>query len=94
MDNSMTAFKNTSTDVFIDGDLVVKPGEVFKTDKPGRVEQMTGQYAWQFTEVDDEDAPTEYDIAAEPTDVREIRASDHVAVDEEGARSEKLDNKE
>lgn len=91
-DTQYRTFKNTSSDVFIDGDLVVKPGKAFKTDKAGRIEQMTVMYAWQFEEVDDEDAPTEYDIAAQPSDVREIRSSDHVEVDEDGGRAEKLDN--
>jgi hypothetical protein len=84
-------FKNTSSDVFIDGDLVVKPGDAFSTDKDGRIIQMTDMYKWQFEEVD-EDAPTEDEMKARPNDVREVRASDHVELDEDGNRAEKLDN--
>ncbi len=87
----MQTFKNTSNDVFIDGDLVVKPGESFSTDNPGRITQMTDMYDWQFTETDGE-APTEDEVKAQPTDVREVRASDHVELDDEDKQAKKIDN--
>lgn len=87
----MQTFKNTSNDVFIDGDLVVKPGESFSTDNPGRITQMTDMYDWQFTETDGE-APTEDEVNAQPTDVREERASDHVELDDEDKQAKKIDN--
>jgi len=83
-------FKNTSNDVFVDGDLAVKPGESFSTDNPGRITQMTDLYAWQFTETKGK-APSEDEIKAQPNDVREIRASDHVQLDAEGKQAEKID---
>jgi len=87
----MQTFKNTSNDVFIDGDLVVKPGESFSTDNPGRITQKTDMYDWQFTETDGE-APTEDEVKAQPTDVREVRASDHVELDDEDKQAKKIDN--
>lgn len=87
----MQTFKNISNDVFIDGDLVVKPGESFSTDNPGRMTQMTEMYDWQFEAVEG-DAPTEDEVKAQPTDVREIRASDQVQLDDEGKQAKKIDN--
>ncbi len=90
----MPTFKNTSDSLFQDGDLVVEPGESFSTDNPGRITQMTGLYAWQFTESQGE-APTEDEVKASRAqrDVREVRAADHVHVDGEGRQPEKADNK-
>lgn len=93
MNNPETrTFKNISNDVFVDGQLVVKPGESFSTDNPGRITQMTDMYDWQFKEVKG-DAPSEDEVKARPNDVREIRASNHVQLDEEGKQAEKIDQK-
>ena len=88
----MKTYTNTSDSVFRDGDLTVEPGESFATDNPGRIEQMTGLYAWQFAESEGE-APTEDEVKANAAahDVREIRAAGHVHVDAEGRQPEKAD---
>ena len=86
----MPTFKNTSEHVFWDGDLVVKPGESFTSDDEGRINQMRDQYAWQFEETKStKDAPTEGELQeAGPTDVRELRETGHVQLDEEGKQAE------
>ncbi|MDP9469069.1 MAG: hypothetical protein M3Q71_00160 [Chloroflexota bacterium] len=89
----MQTFKNISNSLFQDGELVVKPGESFATDNPGRITQMTGLYAWQFEETGGE-APTEDEVRASSAaqDVREVRAAGHVQVDGTGRQPEKADN--
>lgn len=91
----MKTFKNTSDNVFQDGDLIVKPGESFSTEDPGRILQMTDMYAWQFAESEGDNAPTVDEIKADPArhDVREVRAADHVQLDDEGKQADKIDNK-
>jgi len=86
----MTAFKNTSDHVFQDGDLIVKPGESFSTDEQGRIDQMTVQYAWQFSEIKDEKAPTEAEVKADPIDVRPLVGDAFVQIDDEGKQSKKI----
>lgn len=87
----MPTFKNTSDEVFQDGDLVVLPGESFATEEEARVDQMTNQYAWQFSEGKG-DAPSEAEVAEEHKagSVRELRTGGHVEVDEEGKQSKKV----
>ncbi len=89
----MQTFKNISNSLFQDGELVVKPGESFDTDNPGRITQMTGLYAWQFEETGGE-APTEDEVRASSAaqDVREVRAAGYVQVDGTGRQPEKADN--
>ncbi len=75
----MKTFKNISDSVFQDGNLIVKPGDAFTTDNPGRLEQMTGLYAWQFEETTGE-APTEDELKAnvQRQEVHEVISNDHV----------------
>jgi hypothetical protein len=86
----MPTFKNTSNEVSQDGDLLVKPNESFSTEEAHRIEQMRGQYAWQFSETK-ADAPTEAEVKDEGAgDVRELRTGGHVEVDEDGKQSKKV----
>jgi hypothetical protein len=89
--NSMPTFKNTSNEVFQDGDLVVRPGESFSTEEEARIDQITSQYAWQFSEGSGK-APSEGEVAEElkARDVRELRTGGHVEVDDEGKHSKKV----
>ena len=88
----MASFKNTSDHVFQDGDLIVKPGESFSTDEQGRIDQMTVQYAWQFSETKSDSAPSEDEVKAEAPAkaVRPITGDAYVEVDEEGKQSKKI----
>ncbi len=92
----MYTFKNTSDQVFQDGDLLVQPGDSFATEEPNRAEQMRVQYAWQFEEVTSakaaKNAPSEAEIKADlpAGNIRELRTGGHVAVDDEGKQSEKV----
>lgn len=87
----MATFKNTSDEVFQDGDLVVLPGESFSTEEEHRIEQMTGQYAWQFDEGKGK-APSEAEVAdsSKAGEVRELRTGGHVVVDDDGKQSKKV----
>lgn len=87
----MPTYKNTSQEVFQDGDLVVLPGESFSTEEDARIDQMTNQYAWQFSE-GKAAAPSEEEVKDENKtgSVRELRTGGHVAVDEEGNQSKKI----
>jgi hypothetical protein len=76
-------FKNTSDEVFQDGDLVVRPGESFSTEDEARIDQMRYQYAWQFAEGKGK-ATDEAELKANPQPVRELRTGGHVETDEEG----------
>ncbi len=80
-------FKNTSSAVFQDGDLIVAPGESFSTEDQARIDQMQSQYKWQFDETKGK-APTEGEVKAAGNDVREIRSSSHVQLDDEGNQAE------
>ena len=67
----MAAFTNTSTDVYVDGDLVIRPGETVKV-SDDRARQFRTQYAWQFREAGeggDKDL-TEEQIRQETRDVQ------------------------
>lgn len=94
----MYTFKNTSDQVFQDGDLLVQPGDSFSTEEENRAEQMRVQYAWQFEETSDskskdaKNAPSEEQIKSElpAGNIRELRTGGHVAVDDEGKQSEKV----
>ena len=79
----MPTFKNTSNEVFQDGDLIVRPGESFSSEDEGRVEQMRSQYAWQFEEGKGK-ADSEAEVKANSKPVRELRTGGHVEVDDEG----------
>lgn len=84
----MATFTNQSQAVFQDGDLVVSPGESFSTDEQARIDQMRGQYAWQFNEGEG-DAPSEGELQERGAgSVREIRGSSHVQVDGAGAQTD------
>ena len=85
----MPTFTNKSQAVFQDGDLVVSPGESFSTDEASRIDQMRGQYAWQFAEGEGDNAPSEVELQERGAgSVREIRGSSHVQIDGEGAQAE------
>jgi hypothetical protein len=85
----MATFTNKSQAVFQDGDLVVPPGESFSTDEQSRIDQMRGQYAWQFSESEGDNAPSEGELQERGAgSVREIRGSSHVQVDADGAQAE------
>jgi hypothetical protein len=91
----MTTFKNKTEQVFQDGDLMILPGASFSTEEDSRVEQLRGQYAWQFDEVSGKgakDAPTEADVKAQqlPGAVRELRNGDHVTLDATGTQDTKV----
>jgi hypothetical protein len=43
-------FKNTSDQTFVDGDLVVRPGETVTDINDDRAAQFRGMYSWQFEE--------------------------------------------
>ena len=86
-------FKNTSDQVFQDGDLMVLPGKSFSTEDPSRAEQLRTQYAWQFEETKaTKDVPTEEAVKAEglPGSVRELRNGDHVTLDADGTQDTKV----
>jgi hypothetical protein len=88
-------FKNTSDQVFQDGDLMVLPGDSFSTDDESRAAQLRVQYAWQFEEVSGKaakDAPSEADVKAQqlPGSVRELRNGDHVTLQPDGTQAEKV----
>ena len=84
----MPTYKNISDSLFQDGDLIVKPGDSFSTENPGRVEQMTGLYAWQFQETGGQ-APSDEELKNRPLEahVQEVRVAGHVTVDNEGAQA-------
>jgi hypothetical protein len=84
----MPTFKNKSESVFQDGDLEVRPGDSFSTEDDGRINQLRGLYAWQFSESDGEDAPTEDEKKAEPKETREIRDHAFVSHDEDGKQED------
>jgi hypothetical protein len=79
----MPTFKNTSDEVFQDGDLIVLPGESFSTEDEARIDQMRYQYAWQFDEGKGKAEP-EAAVKENPRPVRELRTGGHVETDEEG----------
>ena len=86
-------FKNTSDQVFQDGDLMVLPGKSFSTEDEARADQLRTQYAWQFEESKStKDVPTEADVKAEglPGAVRELRNGDHVTLDADGTQEKKV----
>jgi hypothetical protein len=43
-------FKNTSDQTFVDGDLVIRPGETVTDINDDRADQFRGMYSWQFEE--------------------------------------------
>ncbi|MGI8406366.1 MAG: hypothetical protein ACR2OE_16675 [Thermomicrobiales bacterium] len=86
----MPTFKNTSDHVFQDGDLIVKPGDSFSTEEQSRVDQMRGQYAWQFDESKGDKAPTEAEVKDAGVDVRPSVGDAYVEVDDEGKQSRKI----
>lgn len=43
-------FKNVSDQTFVDGDLVIRPGETVTDVNDDRAAQFRGMYAWQFDE--------------------------------------------
>ena len=67
----MAAFTNTSTDVYVDGDLVIRPGETVKV-SDDRARQFRTQYAWQFREAGEggDNDLTEEQIRQETRDVQ------------------------
>jgi len=86
-------FKNTSDQVFQDGDLMVLPGKSFSTEEESRAEQLRTQYAWQFEETKDaKSTPTEEEVKAQalPGSVRELRNGDHVTLDADGTQDTKV----
>jgi hypothetical protein len=86
-------FKNTSDQVFQDGDLMVLPGKSFSTEEESRAEQLRTQYAWQFEETKDaKSTPTEEEVNAQalPGSVREMRNGDHVTLDADGTQDTKV----
>ncbi len=44
----MPSFRNTSDQVFIDGNITVLPNQQWTVTDPHRIEQLTTQYGWQF----------------------------------------------
>lgn len=52
----MPTFKNTSDQIFIDGNIVVKPGQTITADRLDRIEQLTNQYGWQFKRLETQEA--------------------------------------
>ncbi len=91
----MPTFKNTTEQVFQDGDLMILPGKSFSTEEESRAEQLRVQYAWQFEEVSGKnakDAPTEAEVKEQalPGSVRELRNGDHVTLDADGTQEKKV----
>ena len=58
----MPTFKNISDQTFIDGNITVLPGKTLTVNDPARIDQLTGQYGWQFENLD---APK---VGAKPED--------------------------
>jgi hypothetical protein len=84
-------FKNTSDQVFQDGDLIVKPGESFSTEDESRIDQLTNQYAWQFDASKGDKAPTEAEAKeSAPKGVRPSVGDSYVEVDAEGKQAKKI----
>ncbi len=63
------AFENISTQTYVDGDLVVRPGETVTDVKEDRAEQFRGLYSWQFRETSgSKDAKSEAEIRSQIRD--------------------------
>ncbi len=62
-------FKNTSDQTYVDGDLVIRPGETVTDVNDDRAEQFRGMYSWQFEETSaGKGAKSEADIRTETRD--------------------------
>ena len=84
-------FKNTSNQVIQDGDLIVNPGEDIKPENESRVNQLRGQYAWQFTEAKGDKSPSEAEVKENaPKGVRPSVGDSFVEVDAEGKQVKKI----
>jgi hypothetical protein len=62
-------FKNASDQTFVDGDLVIRPGETVTEVNDDRANQFRGMYSWQFEEASaGKNAKSEADIRQETRD--------------------------
>jgi hypothetical protein len=88
----MATYKNTSDQVFQDGDLMVAPGEEVKTTEQFRKDQFEGLYRWQFDKTSDKDEESNEAELKErgAGNVRELRDGDHVELDAEGNQAKKV----
>jgi len=88
----MPTYKNTSNQVFQDGDIILRPGEEIFTEDPARIAMFGSQYAWQFSESKSDKAPTEAEVKAEsPTKgVHPLTGEAYVQVDDEGKQAKKI----
>ncbi len=91
----MATYKNTSDQVFQDGDLMVAPGESVKTTEQFRKDQFEGLYRWQFEKTSDKDEESNEAELKErgAGNVRELRDGDHVELDEDGNQAKKVGKK-
>ena len=92
------AFTNKSTQTFVDGDLVVRPGETVTEVNEDRANQFRGQYSWQFEEASGANGKTEAEIRSETRDyqhpVAPINSSvAHVEMEQSEATDGKLEVK-
>lgn len=88
----MPSYKNTSDQVFQDGDLMVAPGEVVETQEQFRIDEFEGLYRWQFTKTSDQDSKSnEAEMKARGAgDIRELRDGGHVKLDEDGNQAKRV----
>lgn len=49
----MATFKNISDTTFIDGNITVLPGQTLTVNDESRIDQLTNQYGWQFSSLED-----------------------------------------
>ena len=87
----LKTFKNTSDQVFQDGDLIVLPGESFCTEDESRIDQLTNQYAWQFDASKSDKAPSEAESKeSAPKGERPSVGDSFVEVNAERKQSKKI----
>lgn len=64
----MSAFTNKSSQTYVDGDLVIRPGETVKDVNEDRANQFRGLYAWQFSEVGEGEGTAEAEVRQQTRD--------------------------
>ncbi len=94
----MSAFKNISQQTYVDGDLVVRPGETVKDVNEDRAAQFRGLYSWQFQEAGEGAGDSEAQIRQEVRDyqrpVAPINASvAHVELEQSAATDGQIEVK-
>ncbi len=93
------AFENISTQTYVDGDLVIQPGETVADVNEDRANQFRGLYSWQFRETSGgKDAKSEAEMRSSIRDyqhpVAPINASvAHVGLEQSEATDGKLEVK-